>query len=1195
MITEQEKYISNKNYINKDFAQIYPELLDLVSELTTKWDPSTSNESDPGVVLLKLAAFVGDKLNYNIDKNTLECFMPSATQETSMRKLCEMNGYNIGYYNSAYVNIRFNYTVANEFNTDTNEKIVIPKYTPITNKDKEIIYTTLEDVELSKAVDDVNSLNKTIQAIQGAVKDFTVDGVSKIQLYHLDDNNRLYFPETMIAENGIFITSGEDDVFEKVNNLNTSPVGSFVFKFGFDSNKNLPYIEFPDYLNSIIGSGLTIKYTITQGESGNIPAKYLSEFADSDKLDNFIKNSNNETTTNLVMGHLKIINESASINGRNPENLNEAYSNFKKTIGTFDTLVSCRDYTNYIYNLIVENKNAVSNVYVTDRRTDINYSDEIISYNQLGETVLHPSNDINAYDLCLYPLNPIKSYNSTDYYNSFKPLNDTEYIKAELEDVKNISHNYKEITKDNMYCIKNYYNLDAKIVTHDKVNINEGNSIISNIKNALYKNFNARKVDFGCEIPFDDILTCIENADSRIKNVSLNEPDLTTKIMFKDGTEKTLLSPENNNYVANILTKNILAGRIELFDYYTDFQFNFGEKEGIIYEKLVEVETECSISSSSLKDGYELKENQVIQCIMPSLTTKLNYGATIWYNWTSANNTEVEANSIYQLVEGDKLTFVWTDSNDVKQEKIYEKGTIIVPNIKLVNTSNNDSGVKQQTLKSQTVIPMIGLAARENIEIKELAKVELSQETLGSAQLKCYWIRKNKDNILFNTNDTEVILEENEYFIYTDDSMESLSILGYGTSIKRENSGTVISKINNLTISEINNSGLNTFGNTDWYYYSLSNNDVLTIQQNEIYTFNKGITVKANTTSNLNNSFVDISTGEIEYKNPDENNFIPLPILNIADAKWRIRSLLNLNCGPNLPQTLNAEDKIILTHMATTTDDEENVTEVATKITIDEPVNIKTNVLFQNLNGKINMAVVYQDAEGENQTNYIYSLYEYKNINIVTNKNVVLEDNNIVLNLNNYDLENYKWELNYELPESVENYETLLKIYWNASLNNEASAKYNLTISDSKNYYAESESYGSIDLKPGLNIVKIDPEKTALTLTIREYDKDENVFININEFQDTITIYSPSTIKNYKIDNDYLSTIKNNINKFNTTTSNSFDYLHAPKLNKLIDQEDVTSPEAFWDVNNIANMCTIAQIDVDNSKIAIAKSSKLNK
>lgn len=36
MINDNELAISNKSYINKDFATIYPELLDLVKKLTNK-------------------------------------------------------------------------------------------------------------------------------------------------------------------------------------------------------------------------------------------------------------------------------------------------------------------------------------------------------------------------------------------------------------------------------------------------------------------------------------------------------------------------------------------------------------------------------------------------------------------------------------------------------------------------------------------------------------------------------------------------------------------------------------------------------------------------------------------------------------------------------------------------------------------------------------------------------------------------------------------------------------------------------------------------------------------------------------------------------------------------------------------------------------------------------------------------------
>ena len=90
-----DKFISNISYTNKDFQTIYTELLDLVKKLTSKWDPSMSNESDPGVILLKLNALIADKNNYNIDKNVLECFPLSVTQEGNARKLYDSLGYNM--------------------------------------------------------------------------------------------------------------------------------------------------------------------------------------------------------------------------------------------------------------------------------------------------------------------------------------------------------------------------------------------------------------------------------------------------------------------------------------------------------------------------------------------------------------------------------------------------------------------------------------------------------------------------------------------------------------------------------------------------------------------------------------------------------------------------------------------------------------------------------------------------------------------------------------------------------------------------------------------------------------------------------------------------------------------------------------------------------------------------------------------
>ena len=100
-MTQDEKIISNISYTNSDFRSIYPELLDTEKKLTNKWDPSLSNESDPGNILIKEAAIVGDKVNYHIDKNVLECFPLSATQQSSARQIYDLVGYNMHWYKSA--------------------------------------------------------------------------------------------------------------------------------------------------------------------------------------------------------------------------------------------------------------------------------------------------------------------------------------------------------------------------------------------------------------------------------------------------------------------------------------------------------------------------------------------------------------------------------------------------------------------------------------------------------------------------------------------------------------------------------------------------------------------------------------------------------------------------------------------------------------------------------------------------------------------------------------------------------------------------------------------------------------------------------------------------------------------------------------------------------------------------------------
>lgn len=202
MITEKELNITNNSYINKDFYQIYPEILELVTKITERWHPESSNESDPGVVLLKLLAFIADKNNYNIDKNVLECFMPSATQQESMRKLCDMMGYEMKYYQSATTKLNFSWN--GDDNLGENNLITLPAFeTTVQNKEGDVTYTLIEPVSFGNAKN--NREAKGIQAIEGEMFKLKIGQSEIITLQSIDSKNRVYLPESMLAENGIFI------------------------------------------------------------------------------------------------------------------------------------------------------------------------------------------------------------------------------------------------------------------------------------------------------------------------------------------------------------------------------------------------------------------------------------------------------------------------------------------------------------------------------------------------------------------------------------------------------------------------------------------------------------------------------------------------------------------------------------------------------------------------------------------------------------------------------------------------------------------------------------------------------------------------------------------------------------------------------------------------------------------------------
>ena len=957
MINEKELNLTQISPTKRDFYQIWTELLDVSKKLSERWDPTSTNETDPGIVLLKVLTACTDKLNYNIDKSVLELFMPSVTQEDSMRKLCDLLGYNMKYYQSATTDVTISYK-GNLLNDDSKiYTFTVPKFTQIKNSSADISYTTLKECSFTvgKSQDTAIITSNKVPCIEGSYQVCSTNDGELITIDHIDDNYRFYLPEAAIAENGIFVSNLTNNSYSaywtKVDNLNTVISGKAAWKFGFDSYRQMPYIQFPEDISTLIEDGLKIEYIRTSGINGNVSARTLSKVAFTNEL--ATNQSEGKNAITISADDLIAVNTQATTNGANPETINAAYNNYKKIIGTFDTLVTCRDYMNKIYNLYNEETNVpiVSNVIVSDIRDDINRAHVLCSFNEYGITYIDKANanteggkEINNFELLLYPFKTIYGVNNSSEYESSFRIDKTvvdPLIKPGIEEAKTISHEIKTPNKSEIACIKNYLKLNARITTTYKVNAIEEESILKNIYTNIYKNFNMRQMDFGEDIPYDSILSCIEEADERIKNVSLDEPIIYTKFMFVDGNEydciDTSLDNDKTEDVVKkaynkLLLRNVLAGRVPLFKYNTDFKPGLNEssitgKDFILpaesTKKITSVSSQCTIDTSGATEStpITLAENEVIQFRAPNFITEITYPAFVHYHLILNKDTDnkdktIAKNTEYQLDDGEKLYIMYTSesttdsSTDVVKSLYYGQGAIIRPNFNLqaseviknsgaswtkvlknatdfINQNKNENNSSSKETK-QAGFGMLTLGSNEQIEIRKAAEV-----TLNEAQTYIYWtlnkssLDKDKKIKFVNAGTIKIsgvekqrytyTLKDGEYFYYTDQNKLDLAFYGNGTElifIGDDPSDYIpqISSEEEVTVETISNFGIDQI---PWVLCNFSDSTYMILKEYQYVNLTAGdkLSSKLELVDKDGNVLVDKDGNEVNTLN---NNFVAL-------------------------------------------------------------------------------------------------------------------------------------------------------------------------------------------------------------------------------------------------------------------------------------------------------------------------------
>ena len=1257
--TNSDIQIENISYTNKDFSQIYPELVDLAKKITNKWDPETTNESDPGLVLLKLLAFIADKNNYNIDKNILEQFMPSVTQETSMRNLCEMLGYNPVYYRSAIADVSFTYLGGNEaldnaLNEGATGVFLIKAFDTSFKTEDNIVYTLLEDMSI-----DNSTRVSTKRAIQGQMKALNLSSSSetsteatKIQLYNLDENNRVYIPEIMVAENGIFINKEiydeqlNNDAWRRVDNLNDQELGSKVFKFGFDSSKNLPYIEFPSDIAELIEDGLEIYYVVTDGINGYAKAGTLTAF-------NSLSASVTGVTS-LEEPQYTLTNSNA-IAGSEPETIDEAYNSFKKTVGTFNTLVSCKDYSNYIYRYQDdENNHLVSNVQATDIRTDPNRSISLLTRDINGMTyyVSSVKKDDggkpigNYYDLILHGTKPY-SYDITNlaaYNNTYRLLDDRDVVDVgvALDDVKTLSHELDRPYPNEIALIEQRYTLKVNISTKYKVNSPEQVAILKNVQNALYENFNARELEFGEEIPYDEIVKVIEGADERIKLAIVDDPVITPYIVKGDG-DSHAYDPvsDSSDDSSSILVENILGGRIQLYikDNSFSFDYTMDLSDLNLIKNVAAIKTDLAltipVASETGENTCKLKANESIQIVEDSYIPDVTYPAFVYFGFSGNTSTTIKTQDgvPYKLAANEILYIYYTDTDDNTRILKYDTGTIIrsngldLPGEEITGgrrsaarwlNSTASKVFDTEPAAGADAIPLYALGTNETIEI-----LKLNETILSNGQQRCFWysrpaivsnkvVNQIENDLIFykdgNTNTYYHILEEDELFIYPSSDGYSLFTLGSGTKLQVTLSNGIRSPFND---------GTSKYGaDTCYLSRTSSNNDIINLEDLENALSNQDVN---NFLASYDWNILDFASDNLHIVETSITTFAEGTEMTYSPAsgqdplslssKWsslsgglqggatqknvgsitnpKIRAILSFNGNSINPQLVEDNQTVIiysyedglLTEEGYIEDPgEDEKSPALTPNPIGEGRRIQLNTSIDSYNDIVLRQVHYREDD----------------------LSLVFEDQYEVP----CETVDYKLYSDEEITEPATGAEKLYQVLTGNHINKSAQRdEYFISKAQLSPLFTTDDSWTlSLKLKPGLELyVNIFNNQNGVTELVenKEEEGENTLELDFSALKGEgvagdkgVSISVPTKLVINPLLEKGLGNNEGTLTKILDTikTYTNFDYLAELSNSKLISSYDVVN--SFFDYNNVYNPLTIGRINFRDSEFNIVASSR---
>jgi hypothetical protein len=319
-------YVPQVDYTSRDYESIREDLIGLIPNFSDTW---TSREStDFGIVLLELFSYMGDLLNYYIDRAANESFIDTSTQRSTVLAIAKLLNYSPTEVVAATGSVTFT-------NNSTTTAQTVPALTKLSGVSDSDGGSLIFETDAAVTVPANGSANVTVT--QGVTVSNEQVGVATgvaSQKYQLAETNIITGSATSsgVSAGSILVTIGGVS-YTPVSSLVNSTPTSLHFELSTDS-EGYTTLLFGDGVYGKIppkGNLIQATYRTGSGSLGNVSAGAITSVLE---------------TPNGTYPLVNVYNATAISGGEDPESTDSIRAAAPKALSALNRAVSLADYQN---------------------------------------------------------------------------------------------------------------------------------------------------------------------------------------------------------------------------------------------------------------------------------------------------------------------------------------------------------------------------------------------------------------------------------------------------------------------------------------------------------------------------------------------------------------------------------------------------------------------------------------------------------------------------------------------------------------------------------------------------------------------------------------------------------------------------------------------------------------------------------